>query len=131
MGKNHAILRKLEEYLNGTTEEQLKNDWEELKQYNQSGPEMLDCLNMPNGISCDNIYLENLRLKKRIAEIEKEIDKKCELWCEEHYPLGESTFYGGRWTHSLNNPDYVSINIIKCFGEESEDLWVDVPINEL
>lgn len=131
MENKHPILQKLEEYLNNASEEQLKKDWEELKQYNQSGPEMLDCLPMPNGISCDNIFLENLRLKKRIAEIEKEIDKKCEGWCILHYPPDESTFYGGRWAHTLNNPDYVSINIVKGFGEESEDLWVDVPINEL
>lgn len=41
----HPILEKLNAYLASATEEQLKADWEELKQYNVSGPEMLDVLN--------------------------------------------------------------------------------------
>ena len=40
----HPILEKLNAYLASATEEQLKADWEELKQYNVSGPEMLDVL---------------------------------------------------------------------------------------
>lgn len=40
----HPILEKLNAYLASATEEQLKADWEELKQYNVSGPEMLDIL---------------------------------------------------------------------------------------
>ena len=44
MGKKHKILEKLDNYLNNATPEQLAADWEELKQYNQDGPEMLDCL---------------------------------------------------------------------------------------
>jgi len=44
MAKKHKILQKLDEYLDNTTPEQLAADWEELKQYNQEGPEMLDCL---------------------------------------------------------------------------------------
>jgi len=44
MAKKHKILQKLDEYLNNATPEQLDADWEKLKQYNQEGPEMLDCL---------------------------------------------------------------------------------------
>ena len=40
----HPILEKLNAYLASATPEQLKADWEELKQYNVSGPEMLDVL---------------------------------------------------------------------------------------
>ena len=40
----HPILEKLNAYLASATEEQLKADWEELKQYNVSGPEMLNVL---------------------------------------------------------------------------------------
>lgn len=40
----HPILEKLNAYLASATEDQLKADWEELKQYNVSGPEMLDVL---------------------------------------------------------------------------------------
>ena len=40
----HPILEKLNAYLASATEEPLKADWEELKQYNVSGPEMLDVL---------------------------------------------------------------------------------------
>lgn len=40
----HPILEKLNAYLASATKEQLKADWEELKQYNVSGPEMLDVL---------------------------------------------------------------------------------------
>ena len=40
----HPILEKLNAYLATATEEQLRADWEELKQYNVSGPEMLDVL---------------------------------------------------------------------------------------
>lgn len=40
----HPILEKLNAYLASASEEQLKADWEELKQYNVSGPEMLDVL---------------------------------------------------------------------------------------
>lgn len=40
----HPILEKLKAYLASATEDQLKADWEELKQYNVSGPEMLDVL---------------------------------------------------------------------------------------
>lgn len=41
----HPIIKKLDDYLANASEEQLRQDWEELKQYNQGGPEMLDCLN--------------------------------------------------------------------------------------
>ena len=44
MAKKHKILQKLDEYLDNATPEQLAADWEESKQYNQEGPEMLDCL---------------------------------------------------------------------------------------
>lgn len=44
----HPILEKLNAYLASATEEQLKADWEELKQYNVSGPEMLDVLDAPS-----------------------------------------------------------------------------------
>lgn len=44
MAKKHKILQKLDEYLDNASPEQLAADWEELKQYNQEGPEMLDCL---------------------------------------------------------------------------------------
>ncbi len=40
----HPILEKLNAYLASATEEQLKADWEELKQYNVSGPKMRDVL---------------------------------------------------------------------------------------
>lgn len=40
----HPILEKLNAYLATATEDQLMADWEELKQYNVSGPEMLDVL---------------------------------------------------------------------------------------
>ena len=40
----HPILEKLNAYLASATEDQLKADWEVLKQYNVSGPEMLDVL---------------------------------------------------------------------------------------
>lgn len=40
----HPILEKLEHYLNNISEEQLKEDWEYLKQFNESGPDILDCL---------------------------------------------------------------------------------------
>lgn len=40
----HPFLEKLNAYLASATEEQLKADWEELKQYNVSGPEMLNVL---------------------------------------------------------------------------------------
>ena len=41
----HPILQKLDDYIANASEEQLRQDWEDLKQYNQGGPEMLDCLN--------------------------------------------------------------------------------------
>lgn len=44
MADKHKILKRLDEYLANATPEQLAVDWEELKQYNQDGPEMLDCL---------------------------------------------------------------------------------------
>ena len=44
MAKKHKILQKLDEYLDNASPEQLAADWEVLKQYNQEGPEMLDCL---------------------------------------------------------------------------------------
>lgn len=40
----HPALEKLNAYLASATEEQLKADWEGLKQYNVSGPEMLDVI---------------------------------------------------------------------------------------
>lgn len=40
----HPILEKLNAYLASATEEQLQSDWEELKQYNVSGPMMHDVL---------------------------------------------------------------------------------------
>lgn len=41
----HKILKKLNEYLENASEEQLKKDWEELEQYNQYGPDALEFLN--------------------------------------------------------------------------------------
>lgn len=34
------ILQKLEEYFRNTPKEQLDKDWEELKEYNEIGPDM-------------------------------------------------------------------------------------------
>lgn len=42
--KLHPILEALNDYLSTATEKQLRTDWEELKQYNECGPEMRDVL---------------------------------------------------------------------------------------
>ena len=42
----HPVLEKLNAYLASATEEQLKADWEELKKYNVSGPEILNVLDV-------------------------------------------------------------------------------------
>lgn len=34
------LLQKLEEYFRNTSKEQLDKDWEELKEYNEIGPDM-------------------------------------------------------------------------------------------
>ena len=54
----HPILQKLEDYLNSTSKEQLEQDWEELKQYQNIGPTMDE-------------YFENLerRFKKPIKNL--------------------------------------------------------------
>ena len=40
------LIIRLQKYLDETSPEQLKKDWEELKQYNEYGPEMLDLLEL-------------------------------------------------------------------------------------
>lgn len=44
--KKSKLIQGLEDYLNNTSEEQLKKDWAELEQYNQYGPEVKDCLEL-------------------------------------------------------------------------------------
>lgn len=38
------MLKKLQEYLNNTSQEQLERDWAELEKYNQFGPEVEEVL---------------------------------------------------------------------------------------
>lgn len=38
------LLQKLEEYFRNTSKEQLDKDWEELKEYNEIGPDIDECL---------------------------------------------------------------------------------------
>lgn len=42
----HDIIIGLQKYFDETSPEQLKKDWEELEQYNQHGPEMIDTLEL-------------------------------------------------------------------------------------
>lgn len=45
MEKKHPILQKLDDYFLSASEEQLQEDWKELKQYQEiSGPTMMDVL---------------------------------------------------------------------------------------
>lgn len=44
--EQHPILQAIQDYLDNTSPEQLEQDWKELKQYNQYGPTMKECLEL-------------------------------------------------------------------------------------
>lgn len=44
--RGNKILEGLKEYLENTSPEQLKRDWEELEPYNHFGPTMEECLEL-------------------------------------------------------------------------------------
>ncbi len=67
------LIQALEEYLENTSEEQLKKDWEELEQYNQYGPEMEDCLELGRQHCMEMMKEEDMSLKEDyIYENDKE-----------------------------------------------------------
>ncbi len=76
----HPMLEKLNAYLASATEEQLKADWEELKQYNVSGPEMLDVLNTASQrIQFEQIGYNNLEGVSFNVEADSSFDMNVEF----------------------------------------------------
>ena len=76
--KKSKLIEGLEKYLRETPEEQLKKDWEELEKYNQSGPDMEECLSIARARILDNMREEDRSLQ--IEEAAKAVmgdDGKC------------------------------------------------------
>lgn len=51
---SESVLDELRKYLETATQEQLDKDWEELKQYNEFGPEIVETFSYPN--ECCDIH---------------------------------------------------------------------------
>lgn len=74
------IIIALQKYLDETSPEQLKKDWEELEQYNQYGPEMIDSLELSrsqyiaeNQKDCPPEFLKDVKkISKTIEQLKKE-----------------------------------------------------------
>lgn len=120
----HKILQKLDRYLENASEEDLKADWEYLKQFNEPSEEEL---------LHDNIFTEDLRIKNLVDSLRSEISKKCSDWFVKYYanPDGEYAEYANEWVYNPSNPDVVEIMIHIGSGEETQSIWVNAPILEV
>lgn len=106
------IIIGLQKYLDETSPEQLKKDWEELEQYNQYGPEMIDTL--------------ELRKLQDIAENQKDCPPEfMEIVNKNFWDLVDT-----------KEPKYVSRGYLTDWYQQSIDeteppIWTDKHLDEL
>lgn len=98
MELKHKILQKLDNYLENASEEDIKADWEYLRQFNEpSEKELLH----------DNIFTEDKRLMDELSRLKAKINKMCSDWFVKYYtnPDGEYAEYADEWVYNPSNPE--------------------------
>lgn len=58
------LIQALQDYLDNTSPEQLKQDWKELEKYNQYGPDIEECLELRRQHHIEMMKDEDLSLKE-------------------------------------------------------------------